>query len=160
MTMRHKQIGLSRSFTNLRDKNQAKLGGYVSNNRDLHERNDSDESKTMANEGAITQLLERISCLYDRMDDFTNYIEEMNFKLSLKKICQCQQNMHLQVGSCNGCSSTSYFITSLSNGSSVVSPPPTKEFILMDEVVFLNAYISLTFSIYDFLVCESYMFSE
>ncbi|KAL1332199.1 hypothetical protein HN51_061048 [Arachis hypogaea] len=134
MTMKHKQIGLSRSFTNLRDKNQAKLGGYVSNNRDLHERNDLDESKTMANEGAITKLVERISCLYDRMDDFTNYIEEMNFKLSLKKICHCQQNMHLQVGSCNGCSSTSYFITSLSNGSSVGSPPPTKEFILMDEI--------------------------
>ncbi|MED6108665.1 Inorganic pyrophosphatase ttm2 [Stylosanthes scabra] len=133
MTMRHKHIGLSRSFTNLRDRNQAKLAGYVSNNIDLHGRNDSVETKTMANQETITQLSEQISSLYDRMDDFANHIEALNSNLSMEKNCQCQQDMNPQVGTCNGCAPTCYLISSLRNGSSAMSQP-SKEFTLMDEI--------------------------
>ncbi|MED6126600.1 Inorganic pyrophosphatase ttm2 [Stylosanthes scabra] len=133
MTMRHKHIGLSRSFTNLRDRNQAKLAGYVSNNIDLHEINDSDETKIMANQETITQLSEQISSLSDRIDDFTNYIEALNSNLTMEKNWQYQEDMHPQVGACNGCAPTCYFISSLRNGSSPLSQL-TKEFTLMDEI--------------------------
>ena len=93
-------------------------------------------------QGAITQLSEQISSLNERMDDFTNHIEELDSKLSMKK---CQQNMHLQAQDCNGSAPTSYFNTSLGDGS-LSSSQSTKESPLMDEVVFLILISCLTFS--------------
>ncbi|PNX78485.1 uridine-cytidine kinase C-like protein, partial [Trifolium pratense] len=76
--------------------------------------------------GAITQLSEQISSLHDRMDEFTNRIEELNTKLTIKEKSPSQQNMDLQAESYDGSVPTSCLITSLSNGSlngSIMSNP-------------------------------------
>ena len=76
------------------------------------------------------------------MDEFTNRIEELNSKLTIKKNSPSQQNMSLQAETCNGSAPTSYFITSLGSGSltgskmtnSSSSSQLAKESPLMDEV--------------------------
>ena len=67
-------------------------------------------------QGVITQLSEHISSLNERMDEFTNRIEELNSKLTVKK-SSSQQNLALQTETCNGSAPTSYFISGLGNGS-------------------------------------------
>ncbi|RHN55749.1 hypothetical protein MtrunA17_Chr5g0421471 [Medicago truncatula] len=111
------------SYTNQRDKNAAKVNGYFSNNRGFGERN-SDSSTTQVNQGAISQLSEQISALNDRMDEFTNRIEELNCKLTFKNNSPSQQNMSAQAEACNGSAPTSYFINSLGNGSLTGSKIP------------------------------------
>ncbi|XP_057421373.1 inorganic pyrophosphatase TTM2-like isoform X2 [Lotus japonicus] len=117
--VRHRRIrsDMSQSCTNQRDKNQAKVTGYVSNNRVLHERDNSDSVTNLANQGAITILSEQISSLNDRMDEFTNQIQELNSKLTIKKNCASQQNIVLQAEACNGSAPTSHSITSWNNRS-------------------------------------------
>lgn len=93
--------------------------------------------------GIITQLSEQISSLNDRMDEFTNRIEELNSKLTIKKSSSSQQNMSIQADACNGFAPTSYFISTLSNGSLTGSIMPNsssssqlaKESPLMEEVL-------------------------
>lgn len=77
------------------------------------------------------------------MDEFTNRIEELNSMLTIKKNSLSQQNISIQADACNGSAPTSYFISSLGNGSltgsllpnSSSSPQLTKESPLMEEVL-------------------------
>ncbi|KAI8006596.1 Inorganic pyrophosphatase TTM2 [Camellia lanceoleosa] len=77
----------------------------------------TESQATLTNQGAITQLLEHISTLNDQMDEFTSRIEELNSKLTSKRGSASPQNMPLQAEACNGSGPTSYFISSLGNGS-------------------------------------------
>jgi uridine kinase len=77
------------------------------------------------------------------MDEFTNHIEELNFKLTIKKISPSQQNMSIQADPSNGSAPTSQFISSLGNRSLTGSMMPNslsssqlaKESPLMEEVL-------------------------
>ncbi|XP_062163350.1 inorganic pyrophosphatase TTM2 [Alnus glutinosa] len=143
ITMRNKHLkrGGSHSYSTQRDKNLARLTGYAANSRRFDDRN-SESSATVANEGVITRLSEQISSLNDRMDEFTNHIEELNFKLTIKKNSPSQQNMSIQVDPCNGSAPTSQFISNLGNGSLTGSMMPNsssssqlaKESPLMEEL--------------------------
>lgn len=116
MRNKHLKSGMSQSYTNQRDKSTSRLTGYSSNSQRFDDRN-SESQATLASQGVITQLSEHISSLNDRMDEFTNRIEELNSKLTVKKRSPSQQNMALQAETCNGSAPTSYFISSLGNGS-------------------------------------------
>lgn len=97
-------------------------------------------------QGAITHLSEQISSLHDRMGEFTNRIEELNSKLTIKKNCPSQQN--------SDSVPTSYFITSLSNG---FPSQLAKESHLSDEVcIFSDSIILDAFS----TMCDMSTFSQ
>ncbi|CAL5197269.1 unnamed protein product [Lathyrus oleraceus] len=142
--MRHKRIrsDMSQSFTNQEDEDQAKVTGFVPNDRGLHEKNCSDSEMKLENQGAITQLSEQIASLHDRMGKFSNRIEELNSKLTTNENCPNQQNMVLQSESYDGSAPTSYFVTCLSNGSltgsimpnSLFPPQLAKDTPLRDEI--------------------------
>ncbi|KAG5521301.1 hypothetical protein RHGRI_033750 [Rhododendron griersonianum] len=99
-------------------------------------------SRASADRGAIAQLSEQISTLNDRMDEFTSRIEELNSKLTSKRVSSSPQNMALQSEACNGSAPTSYFISGLGNGSltgsimpnSLSSSQLAKEYPLMEEI--------------------------
>ncbi|CAL0315284.1 unnamed protein product [Lupinus luteus] len=143
VAMRNKNMrsGMSQSYTNQREKNLAKVTGYVANSPGFGERN-SDSSTRPADQRAISQLSEQISALNDRMDEFTNRVEELSAKLTVKKNSPSHQSMSLQAESCNGSAPTSYFITSLGNGSLTGSKMPNpssssqlaKDSSLIDEI--------------------------
>ncbi|XP_050374006.1 inorganic pyrophosphatase TTM2 [Argentina anserina] len=114
MRNKHLKSGMSQSYTNQRDKSTSRLTGY-SNGQGFDDRN-SESQATLASQGVITQLSEHISSLNERMDEFTNRIEELNSKLTVKK-SSSQQNLALQAETCNGSAPTSYFISGLGNGS-------------------------------------------
>ncbi|KAB1206556.1 Uridine-cytidine kinase C [Morella rubra] len=141
MRNKHLKSGMSHSYSTQRDKNLAKITGYTGNSRRFEDRN-SESPATLANQGIITQLSEQISSLNDRMDEFTNRIEELNSMLTIKKNSPSQQNISIQADACNGSAPTSYFISSLGNGSltgsllpnSSSSPQLTKESPLMEEI--------------------------
>lgn len=90
----------------------------------------------------MCQLSEQISSLNDRMDEFTNHIEELNSKLSQKKTSASQQNIALQAEACNGSAPTSYFMSRVGNGSmngsllpnSLSSSQLAKESPVLEEV--------------------------
>ncbi|KAF3971391.1 hypothetical protein CMV_004998 [Castanea mollissima] len=136
MRNKHLKSGMSHSYTTQRDKNLAKLTGYSANGQRFDDRNS--ESPSMP----ANQLLEQITSLNDRMDEFTNRIEEMNSKLTIKRNFPSQQNMSAQADTCNGSAPTSYFISSLGNGSLTGSIMPNsssssqlaKESPLMEEI--------------------------
>ncbi|XP_030960311.1 inorganic pyrophosphatase TTM2-like isoform X2 [Quercus lobata] len=136
MRNKHLKSGMSHSYTTQRDKNLAKLSGYSANGQRFDDRNS--ESPSMP----ANQLLEQITSLNDRMDEFTNRIEEMNSKLTIKRNSPSQQNMSAQADTCNGSAPTSYFISSLGNGSLTGSIMPNsssssqlaKESPLMEEI--------------------------
>ncbi|KAJ7953996.1 uridine-cytidine kinase C-like [Quillaja saponaria] len=141
MRNKHLKSGMSQSYTTKRDKNLAKVSGYSVNNQGFDDRN-SDSSTALSNQGAITQLSEQISSLNDRMDEFTNHIDELNSTLSIKKKYPSLQNIELQAEACNASAPTSYFISSLGNGSLTGSKMPNsssssqlvKESPLMEEI--------------------------
>ncbi|XP_015894264.3 inorganic pyrophosphatase TTM2 [Ziziphus jujuba] len=143
VAMRNKFLksGMSQSYTTQRDKNISKLTGYAANGGRFDERS-SESPATLANQGVITQLSEQISSLNDRMDEFTNRIEELNSKLPGKKNYPSQQNMALQSEACNGSAPTSYFVSSLGNSTltgcvmpnSSSSSQLAKESPLMEEI--------------------------
>ncbi|XP_030960310.1 inorganic pyrophosphatase TTM2-like isoform X1 [Quercus lobata] len=141
MRNKHLKSGMSHSYTTQRDKNLAKLSGYSANGQRFDDRN-SESPSMPANQGVFTQLLEQITSLNDRMDEFTNRIEEMNSKLTIKRNSPSQQNMSAQADTCNGSAPTSYFISSLGNGSLTGSIMPNsssssqlaKESPLMEEI--------------------------
>ncbi|GFQ01390.1 uridine-cytidine kinase c [Phtheirospermum japonicum] len=124
--------GMSHSYSTNRDKNLSK------SNRRFEDRT-SDMPATL---GAVTHLSEQISTLNDRMDDFTSRIEELNVKLSGKKVSPSSQNISLQTETCNGSAPTSYFVSGLGNGSLTGSLMPNsssssqlaKESSLMEEL--------------------------
>ncbi|KAG6651236.1 hypothetical protein I3843_06G090600 [Carya illinoinensis] len=143
VTMRNKHLksGMSHSYSTQSDKILAKLTGYTAKSRRFDDRN-SESPATLANQGTVTQLSEQIFSLNDRMDEFTNCIEELNSKLTIKKNSPSQQKMSIQADACNGSAPTSYFISSLGNGSLTGSIMPnsssssqlSKESPLMEEI--------------------------
>lgn len=82
------------------------------------------------------------------MDEFTNRVEELNAKLTIKTSSPSQQNLSAQAEACNGSAPTSYFINSLGNGCitgpkmphSSSSSQLAKDSPLMDEVSFLRLF--------------------
>ncbi|CAA0822461.1 Phosphoribulokinase / Uridine kinase family [Striga hermonthica] len=108
--------GMSHSYSTNRDKNLSKV------NRRFENRS-PDLPATLGNQGSVTQLSEQISTLNDRMDDFTSRIEELNTKLSSRKVSPSAQNIALPAETCNGSAPTSYFISGLGNGS-LTGPKP------------------------------------
>ncbi|XP_056165474.1 inorganic pyrophosphatase TTM2 [Syzygium oleosum] len=141
MRSKHLKSGMSHSYSTQRDKNLSKLAGFAISNPRYDDRI-SGASTTLPNQGIITQLSDQISCLNDRMDDFTTRIEELNSKLTIKKSSLSQQNMALNPEGCNGSAPTSYFISGLGNGSLTGSMMPNsssssqlaKESPLMEEI--------------------------
>ncbi|XVF43333.1 hypothetical protein PTKIN_Ptkin02bG0032300 [Pterospermum kingtungense] len=118
-----------------REKNVSNFADYTVNNRRFDERN---SESSLANERVITQLSEQISSLNGRIDEFTNRVEELNSKLTLKRSTSSQQNLGFQAESCNGSAPTSYFINGLGNGSIMPSSSSScqlaKDSPLMEEI--------------------------
>ncbi|KAL7240767.1 hypothetical protein ACSBR2_006420 [Camellia fascicularis] len=143
VAMRNKNLrsGMSHSYSTQRDKNLSKITGFSANNQRFDDRT-TESQAALANQGVITQLSEQISTLNDRMDEFTSRIEELNSKLTSKRVSGSQQNMALQAEACNGSAPTSYFISGLGNGSLTGSIMPNsssssqlaKESPLMEEI--------------------------
>lgn len=133
MRNKHLNRAMSHSYSTRRDKNLSK---YTMNNGRYDERNEP--SSALANQGVVTQLSEQISTLNERMDEFTSRIEELNSKFPFKKNTSSQQNMAFPAEACNGSAPTSYFITSLGNGSimpnSSSSSQLARESPLMEEI--------------------------
>ncbi|KAK6790555.1 hypothetical protein RDI58_009636 [Solanum bulbocastanum] len=143
---RNKNIrsGLPHSYSTNSDKNLNVSSDYQRNDR-------IEESGTrLANQGAVTHILEQISMLNDRMDDFTSIMEELNSKLCSrrasprnKQASPCIQNLTLETEACVGSAPTNYFISGLENGSLTGSIMPNsssftstigKESALMEEI--------------------------
>lgn len=140
-SLKNLKSGMSRSYTNQRERNLPKLTGFDVGCRRYSERS-SESATAVGNQGAATQLSEQISTLNDRMDELTSRIEELCTKLAVKKLSSSQQNMGLQSETCNGSAPTSYFISGLTNGSLTGSILPNsssssqlnKESSLMEEI--------------------------
>ncbi|XP_052199510.1 inorganic pyrophosphatase TTM2 isoform X2 [Diospyros lotus] len=130
MAMRNKLLktGLSHSYSTQTD-NLSKLIGLSVSNRRSDDRT-MESPSTLAN-----QLSEQISMLNDRMDEFTCRIEELNSKLTSKRVSSSPE-------ACNGSAPTSYFIAGLGNGfltgpmmpNSSSSSQLAKESALMEEI--------------------------
>ncbi|XP_010261757.1 PREDICTED: uridine-cytidine kinase C-like isoform X1 [Nelumbo nucifera] len=141
MRIKHLKSGLSHSYTTHRDKNLSKLTRLAVNSR--IDGRVPESPATLANQGVITQLSEQISTLNERMDEFTSRIEELNSKLTIRKVSPSQQNLALQAEACNGSGPTSLFVSNLSNGSLTGSILPNsssssqlaKESPLMEEIL-------------------------
>ncbi|GAB4828976.1 Inorganic pyrophosphatase ttm2 [Ancistrocladus abbreviatus] len=108
--------GISRSYSNQRDKNFSNFSGFDVSSHSCIDRT-SESVTTMVDQGVIMQLSEQISTLNDRMDEFTSRVEELSSKLTMRKTSPSQQSIVLQSEACNGSAPTSYFLSNLSNGS-------------------------------------------
>ncbi|GAB4828980.1 Inorganic pyrophosphatase ttm2 [Ancistrocladus abbreviatus] len=108
--------GISRSYSNQRDKNFSNFSGFDVSSHSCIDRT-SESVTTMVDQGVIMQLSEQISTLNDRMDEFTSRVEELSSKLTMRKTSPSQQSIILQSEACNGSAPTSYFLSNLSNGS-------------------------------------------
>ncbi|KAI8552847.1 hypothetical protein RHMOL_Rhmol06G0300000 [Rhododendron molle] len=143
--MKYLKRSLSHSYSTQRDKNLSKLTKLAVNTRRYDGRTPDSPATSVANQGIITQLSEQISTLNERMDDFTSRIEELNSKLSVRKVSASQQNMALQAEACNSYAPTSLFMAGLNNGSLTGSMIPNsasssqlaKESPLMEEVLLI-----------------------
>ncbi|KAM0952040.1 putative uridine/cytidine kinase [Dioscorea sansibarensis] len=142
VAMRNKHLkssGMAHSFSTHRDKHLAKLTRLTVGNNKYEGRNSESPS---INSGVITQLSEQISTLNERMDEFTNRIEELNSKFSVRKPTVSQQNLALQTDACNGSGPTSLFVSGLGNGTllpnSSSSSQLTKDFSLVEEMVVIS----------------------
>ncbi|XP_058179953.1 inorganic pyrophosphatase TTM1-like isoform X2 [Rhododendron vialii] len=136
---------ISHSYSTQRDKNLSKLTKLAVNTRRYDGRTPDSPATSVANQGIITQLSEQISTLNERMDDFTSRIEELNSKLSVRKVSASQQNLALQAEACNSYAPTSLFMAGLNNASLTGSMIPNsasssqlaKESPLMEEVLLI-----------------------
>uniref|UniRef100_A0A7N0TCR7 CYTH domain-containing protein n=1 Tax=Kalanchoe fedtschenkoi TaxID=63787 RepID=A0A7N0TCR7_KALFE len=143
---KHHKSGMSHSYSTERDKNLSSFTRFDTNNGQF-EYLTTEAQATLANQGAMNQLSGRISSLNDRMDDFTNHIEELNSKLTLKTHSASQQSLALQSETCNGFTHTSYLVSGLDNNGlipssvlphSLPSSQLTKESALMDKMTALT----------------------
>ncbi|KAH7661777.1 Uridine kinase protein [Dioscorea alata] len=138
VAMRNKHLkstGMARSFSTHRDEHLAKLTRLTVGNNKYEARHSESPS---INSGVITQLSEQISTLNERMDEFTNRIEELNSKFSMRKPTMSQQNLALQADACNGSGPTSLFVSGLGNGTLLPnssSSSQLKDFSLVEEMV-------------------------
>ncbi|KAL0695402.1 hypothetical protein Bca4012_062582 [Brassica carinata] len=116
VAMRNKNLKKYTSFDNallLLIHVSFKLADYSSSDRRYEETNHD----LQANQGCMTRLLEQIATLNERMEEFTNRIEEITSKLSCNnKNSPTQQSVTLQAEVCNGSAPTSYFMSGLDNG--------------------------------------------
>ncbi|GFZ21505.1 phosphoribulokinase [Actinidia rufa] len=136
VTMRNKNLnsGTSHSYSTQGDKNLSKLTGFSVNNRRLDDRT-TESPGTQANQIKFPHSMTGWMSLHLR-------IEELNSKLTVKRVSSSPQNMALQAETCNGSAPTSYFISGLGNGSLTGSIMPNsssssqlaKEYPLMDEI--------------------------
>ncbi|CBI27437.3 hypothetical protein VitviT2T_001234 [Vitis vinifera] len=141
MRNKHFKSGMSHSYSTHRDKNLSNHTGFSVSNRKFDDR-PTELPAMLANKGAITQLSEQISSLNDRMDEFTSQIEELNSKLTMKKVSASQQNLAFQAEANNG-SAPTFFIPGIGNGSltgtmmhkSSSSSQLAKELPLMEEIL-------------------------
>ncbi|MCD7468410.1 Inorganic pyrophosphatase ttm2 [Datura stramonium] len=148
VSWRNKSIrsGLSHSYSTNRDKNLSNVSSDYRRNDGIEE----SETRLADQKGAVTHLLEQISTLNDRMDDFTSRMEELNSKLNSrrasprnKQASPSTQNLALETEACIGSAPTNYFISGLENGSltgsimpnsSSFTSPIGKESALMEEI--------------------------
>ncbi|XP_058179958.1 inorganic pyrophosphatase TTM1-like isoform X5 [Rhododendron vialii] len=143
--MKYLKRSISHSYSTQRDKNLSKLTKLAVNTRRYDGRTPDSPATSVANQGIITQLSEQISTLNERMDDFTSRIEELNSKLSVRKVSASQQNLALQAEACNSYAPTSLFMAGLNNASLTGSMIPNsasssqlaKESPLMEEVLLI-----------------------
>jgi hypothetical protein len=86
------------------------------------------------------------------MDEFTSRIEELNSKISVRRVSASQQNLPLQAEACNGSGPISLFATGLGNGSLTTGPllphsssssQLARESPVMEEVFILMNLISV-----------------
>ncbi|KAJ4960107.1 hypothetical protein NE237_020017 [Protea cynaroides] len=144
MRNKHLKSGLSHSYSTQGDKNLSKLTRLAVSGR--FDGRNQESSAMLANQGVITQLSEQISTLNERMDEFTSRIEELNSKLTMRKVSASQQNLALQAEACNGSGPTSLFISGLGNGSLTGSLLPNsssssqlaKDSPLMEEILIIS----------------------
>ncbi|CAM8938946.1 unnamed protein product [Rhodiola kirilowii] len=140
----HKR-GMSQSYTTQREKNLSSFMGFDAHN-DRIEFRTHEAQATQANQGAMNQLSDQISSLNDRMDEFTNHIEELNSQFTLKGRSVSQQSVALQAETCNGSAHTSFFVSGLDNvpitssmlPHSLSSSQLAKESALNDEIAALT----------------------
>ncbi|CAM8936426.1 hypothetical protein QQ045_013719 [Rhodiola kirilowii] len=140
----HKR-GMSQSYTTQREKNLSSFMGFDAHN-DRIEFRTQEAQATQANQGAMNQLSDQISSLNDRMDEFTNHIEELNSQFTLKGRSVSQQSVALQAETCNGSAHTSFFVSGLDNvpitssmlPHSLSSSQLAKESALNDEIAALT----------------------
>lgn len=146
MAMRNQQSksGLSRSYSARGDRNLPKLTRLDVNSRKF-DVNAIESPAAVTDQGVITHLLEQISTLCVRMDEFTSRIEELNAKFKSTTVSGSQQNLASQAEACNGSGPTSYFVSGLGNGSltgshlhnSSSSSQLARETPLLEEVAIL-----------------------
>ncbi|PWA98193.1 P-loop containing nucleoside triphosphate hydrolase [Artemisia annua] len=106
------QSRMSHSYSTARDKNLTSISGYAINNPRFDDKS-TEPTDTTAIQGAISHLTEQIFTLNDRMDEFTSRIDAKSSEFSRTFSGNQQINE-----SSNGAASTSYFTSSLANGSS------------------------------------------
>ncbi|GJR00762.1 uridine-cytidine kinase C-like protein [Tanacetum coccineum] len=107
------QSRMSHSYSTARDKNLTSISGYAINSPRFDDKNTEPTTDTTAIQGAISHLTEQIFTLNDRMDEFTSRIDAKSSEFSRTFSGNQQINE-----SSNGAASTSYFTSSLANGSS------------------------------------------
>lgn len=141
--MKHLTRSLSHSHSTQRRHDVSKLAKLDVSNRTYDART-PDSPAPRANQGTITQLMEQISTLNERMDEFTSRIEELNSKFSNSKLSASQQNLALQSETCDGYP-PSLVVGGLNNGAlanstllkSSSSSQLAKETMLVDEVLYI-----------------------
>ncbi|KAK6153514.1 hypothetical protein DH2020_013153 [Rehmannia glutinosa] len=132
--------GVSQSYSTQRDKNLSRLTKLTVNNRRYDGRT-PDSPAALANQGIVTHLSEQISTLNERMDEFTSRIEELNSKMSIRKVSASQQNLALQAEACNATAPSSIFANGPLSGpllpNSSSSSQLARESPIMEEVLFI-----------------------
>ncbi|CAL1369649.1 unnamed protein product [Linum trigynum] len=135
--------GMSQSFSSRREKNMSNLTRLAVNNRTFDGRN-MEPPAGLATQGVVAQLSDQISTLNERMDEFTSRLEDLNSKLSVRKVSASQQNLALPSEACNGTGTpAALFVAGLANGPlsgsliphSSSSSQLAKESQLMDELL-------------------------
>ncbi|KAK6128263.1 hypothetical protein DH2020_038001 [Rehmannia glutinosa] len=132
--------GVPQSYSTQRDKNLSRLTKLAVNNRRYDGRT-PDSPAALANQGIVTHLSEQISILNERMDEFTSRIEELNSKMSIRKVSASQQNLALQAEACNATAPSSVFANGPLSGpllpNSSSSSQLARESPIMEEVLFI-----------------------
>lgn len=95
-------------------------------------------------QGIVTQLSEQISTLNERMDEFTSRIEELNSKVSIRKVSASQQNLALHADAYNATTPSSLFVSGVGNGmlSGSLLPNSSSSSQLARESSFMEEVIS------------------
>lgn len=90
------------------------------------------------------------------MDEFTSRIEELNSKVSIRKVSASQQNLALQADGCSAIAPSSLFASGVGNGllsgsflpNSSSSSQLARESAFMEEVISRSLFYSLKLFLY------------